>query len=348
VTISVRGMILDPESAAVSSVLAYGFTDYGGPDTQQLLHVPVPQPQHGEVLVEVHAAGVNPVDWKVRTGLQRGFLPLELPAVLGREIAGIVVRTGPGVADLAVGDRVFGSTVGSCGGYAEQALLPTARAARMPDGLSFTDAAALPIAAATAYDGLAELRLGRGQTLLILGVGGGVGTVASQLAIMGGVSVVGTASQAKRRFVESLGATAIAYDLDDVKRRTELLFPSGVDAVLDLVGGDALDGVAGVLTSRTRILTVADEATAMHFGARALMRVGDTDTLSTLAELVVSRKLDPCVRSVFPFSQAGEAVALMESGHVTGKIVLDGLQNHRQLTSPSTAVLQLGRTSRNR
>jgi NADPH:quinone reductase-like Zn-dependent oxidoreductase len=334
-------MSLDPETAGASCVLAYGFTDYGGPDTQQLLHVPVLQPKHGEVLVEVHAAGINPVDWKVREGRQRGFLPLELPSVLGREVAGIVVRTGPGVAadigDIAVGDRVFGSTIGSCGGYAELALIPSAQAARMPDGLSFTAAAALPIAAATAYEGLAELCLDRGQTLLILGIGGGVGSVATQLAIMDGVTVVGTASQAKRAHVESFGAAAIPYDDDDddMKRRLELVLPSGADAVLDLVGGDALYGVAGAITSRTRILTVADQETAAHFGGRPLMRLGHTATLSSLAELVVGGKLDPCVRRVFPFSQAADALALVESGHVTGNVVLDGVQSGRRGLGPS-------------
>ncbi len=306
--------------------VAYGFIDYGDPYVQRFLDVPVPEPKQGEVLVEVEAAGVNPVDWKVRAGMQRGFLPLRLPAILGREVAGTVVRTGPGVAGLAVGDRVFGSTVGGSGGYAEQALLPAAQAARIPDAVSFADAAALPIAAGTAHEGLADLDPAPGRTLLILGAGGGVGTAAIQLAAMGGVTVVGIASEVKRAFVESLGATAVAYDRDDFARRLEDLFPTGADAVLDLVGGDALRDVAGVLTARTQVVTVADEETRGHFAARPLRRVGDTATLSALAEMVARGTLNPCVHRVFPFAEAGDALALVESGHALGKVVIDVAQ----------------------
>ncbi|MER6000294.1 NADP-dependent oxidoreductase [Nonomuraea angiospora] len=303
--------------------LAYGFIDYGGPDVQRYLDVPAPEPQPGEVLVEVRAAGVNPVDWKVRAGMHRAFLPLSLPAVLGREVAGTVVRTGPGVTRLAVGDAVFGSTAGGSGGYAELAVLSEDRAARMPDGLSFTDAAALPIAAGTAYEGLAALAPAPGRTLLILGAGGGVGTVAAQLAVMVGVRVVGTASGAKSAFVESLGATAVAYDREDAAGRLRELLPEGAGTVLDLVGGEALHGVAEVLTAGTRVLTVAGEETAARFGARPLSRVGGPETLSALAGLVVAGKLDPRVGRVFPFAAAADALALVEDGHATGKVVLD-------------------------
>ena len=303
--------------------LAYGFTDYGGPDVQTFFDAPVLEPGPGELLVEVHAAGVNPVDWKVRAGMQRGFLPLRLPAVLGREVAGVVVGTGPDVDGFSAGDRVFGSTVGGSGGYAELALLPADRAARMPDGLAYTDAAALPIAAGAAHDGLAHLGLTPGQTLLILGIGGGVGAVAAQLAVLRGITVVGTASASKRAFVESLGAMAVAYDQDAVERRLRELLPAGADGVLDLVGGEALHSVAAAVAERTRVLTVADERVASRFSARPLMRVGDTATLTTLAELVVRGRIDPYVQGVFPFAEAGEALALVESGHVSGKVVLD-------------------------
>lgn len=303
--------------------LAYGFDDYGGPDVQRFLEVPVPEPGAGEVLVEVYAAGVNPVDWKVRAGLQRGFLPLRLPAVLGREVAGIVARTGPGVTDLVVGDRVFGSTPAGSGGYAELALLASARAARMPEGLAFTDAAALPIAGGAALDGLQALCLQPGETLLVLGIGGGVGVVAAQLAALDGVAVVGTASARKRGFVESLGATAVAYDQDDVERWLEELLPAGADAVLDLVGDGAVRDVAGVLAPRPRIVTVADDPTAVHPAARSLTRTGDTAALSALARLTSTGKLTPCVQQVFPLAEARAALALVESGHVTGKVVLD-------------------------
>ncbi|TDC79825.1 NADP-dependent oxidoreductase [Streptomyces hainanensis] len=303
--------------------LAYCFTAYGGPDVQRFLDVTVPAPGRGEVLVRVHAAGVNPVDWKVRAGMHRSFLPLVLPAVLGREVAGVVVRTGPEVVDLAVGDRVFGATVGGSGGYAELALLPAGRSAPMPAGATFPDAAALPVAAATAHGSLARLDVAPGGTLLILGAGGGVGTMATQLAVLAGVTVVGTASAAKRAAVASLGATVVAYDEDDVEPRLGELLPAGADAVLDLVGGDALLGAAGVVTDRTRVLGVTGEPLATRFGADRLVNVGDSATLSALAELLGDGRLDPRVHRVFPFAAAGEALALVESGHAAGKVVID-------------------------
>jgi NADPH:quinone reductase-like Zn-dependent oxidoreductase len=293
--------------------LAYAFTEYGGPSRQRFLDVPMPEPGPGDVLVQVHAAGVNPVDWKVREGMHRDFLPLTLPAVLGREVAGTVVRGGAGLQE---GDRVFGSTVGGCGGYAEFAVVSAERSARMPDGLSFTDAAALPIAAGTAYEALGTLKPAPGESLLILGVGGGVGTVAAQLAVMRGVEVVGTASTAKRSYVESLGVTAVPYD------RGEIELPARADVVLDLVGGNALPTVADALTDRTRILTVADDDVAWRFNARPLRRTGDPNTLCELAKLVTGGKLDPCVRQVFPFAEAGAALAAVETGHASGKVVI--------------------------
>ncbi|TCC28967.1 NADP-dependent oxidoreductase [Kribbella speibonae] len=282
--------------------LGYGFTSYGGPEFQRFLDLPMPEPGPGELLVEVHSAGVNPVDWKVREGKHRAFLPLTLPAVLGREVSGTVIRAGAG---FAAGDRVCGPTVGGCGGYAEFALLPAERVARMPTGLSFTDASVLPIAAGTAYDALETLHLEPGESLLILGAGGGVGTVAAQLAVMRGIEVAGTASATKHHYLQALGV--VAYDHDQE--------PPRADAVLDLVG--ALDNVDG-----GRILSVADPEVLAHHGARPLKRNGDPGVLAVLTELVANGKLDPGVRHVYPFAEAGDALALVEAGHVAGKVVV--------------------------
>src|SRR5438105_2959546 len=188
---------------------AYGFSAYGGPEVQGFVELAKPVPGPGQLLVAVRAAGVNPVDWKFRAGFLRDFAPLELPAVFGQEVAGVVEAVGPDVEGFAVGDEVFGSVTG--GGYAEYALVPAASAARKPEKVSFTDAAALPVAAATAFDGLAQLDLAEGQTLLITGVGGGVGVAAAQIACSRGIRVIGTASPAKHEFVVALGATPVAY-----------------------------------------------------------------------------------------------------------------------------------------
>ena len=175
---------------------AYGFTRYGGPDTEAFLDLPVPEPGPGELLVRVAAAGVNPADWKVRSGLRRAELPLEPPVALGREVAGVVERLGSGVAGFAAGDEVFGGTAGSAGGWAELARVPAIFAAHRPAEVAATDAAVLPVAAATAYDALAQLALPPGATLLVIGAGGGVGLAAVQLACARGVEVVGIAARA--------------------------------------------------------------------------------------------------------------------------------------------------------
>ncbi|MBW0116103.1 alcohol dehydrogenase catalytic domain-containing protein, partial [Pseudonocardia abyssalis] len=136
---------------------AYVFTQYGGPENQEIQELPTPEPGPSEVRIAVRAAGVNPIDWKIRQGFLREFLPRDLPAVLGGEAAGVVEAVGQDVDGFAVGDEVFGNTSSTSGAYAEQALLSAAATAKKPGGLPFTAAAVLPIAAATAYDGLAQL-----------------------------------------------------------------------------------------------------------------------------------------------------------------------------------------------
>ncbi|GAB3000267.1 NADP-dependent oxidoreductase [Streptomyces pseudoechinosporeus] len=302
---------------------AYGFTRYGGPEVQRFLGLPKPVPGPGELLVEVYAAGVNPVDWKVREGMHRTFLPLEMPAVLGREVAGVVEQLGQGVDEFALGDPVFGTSARGCGGYARFALLTAAQTAPKPAALSFTDAAALPVAAGTAYDAVGQLGLVAGESLLILGVGGGVGVAAAQFAREAGLSVVGSARAAKREFVESLGATAIPYDSDDFAGQRAAVLPDGADAVLDLVGGDALYDVADVLSPGCRVLTVADPGTAARFGARPLSRKSSAKTLTELASRATESRLDPHVRRAFPFEEAEAALREVESGHAWGKVVLE-------------------------
>ncbi|MEU8874284.1 NADP-dependent oxidoreductase [Streptomyces javensis] len=302
---------------------AYGFTAYGGPEGERFLDLPLPSPEPGELLIEVHAAGVNPVDWKVREGMHRSFLPLELPAVFGREAAGVVVGLGSGVEGFAVGDAVFGSSARGCGGYAHHAVLTADFTIPKPEGLSYTDASALPVAAGTAYDSVRGLQVTAGETLLILGAGGGVGAAAAQLAVSDGVSVVGTASRAKREFVSSLGATAVPYDGDDAADRLAAALPNGADAVLDLVGGDALDTVSGLISPGCRVLTVAGPDTAARFGALPLSRGNRAETLGELARRVQDGRLNPHVREIFPFAEAPTALRAVESGHPWGKVVLE-------------------------
>jgi NADPH:quinone reductase-like Zn-dependent oxidoreductase len=232
---------------------AYVFTRYGGPETEALVELARPVPGPGEILVAVRAAGVNPVDWKLRTGYRRPGDTAEqvFPAVLGNEVAGVVEATGPGVTGFTAGDEVFGSTV--AGGYAEFALLPVAVAAHKPAGLSFVRAAALPVAAATAYDGVHQLALPAGSTLLVTGAGGGVGSAAVQIARALGLSVVGVASGAKKDFVEALGAVHVPSG-PGWAERVRAAAPDGIAGVYDLIGGAVLAEAAELLADRTRLI----------------------------------------------------------------------------------------------
>ncbi len=300
---------------------AYVFTAHGGPEVERFEEVPSRAPADGELLVEVRAAGVNPVDWKIRSGfVPGGGTPAPLPTVFGNEVAGVVTAVGPGVREFAVGDAVFGNPL--TGGYTSSTLLPVALAARKPAELSFTDAAALPVAAATAYDAVRELDLPQGATVLINGVGGGVGVAAAQLATHFGVRVVGTASAAKQGFVTSLGVLHVASG-PDIAERVAAAAPGRIDAILDMVGGESLEAVAGLLADRSKLITVSDPVTAGRLGGSMVLRVRTGERLEEVAALVVKGALRPMVTEVFPFERAGEALRAVEGGHTRGKIVIE-------------------------
>ena len=292
----------------------YGFTRYGGPENEAFLDLPVPEPGPGELLVRVAASGVNPADWKVRAGLRRAELPLEPPVALGREVAGTVERVGAGVSGFSPGDEVFGGTVGSAGGWAEFARVPASFAALRPSDVAATDAAVLPVAAATAYDAVVQLAPPPGARVLVIGAGGGVGLAAVQLAVARGVDVVGVASAGKHELLTELGATPLTPGAE---------VPGPVDAVLDLVGGDALRSAVAALGGRpSAIVSAADRAGVATLGGQAVARVRSGERLAAVARLVAEGGLDPHVTQVRPFDEAGSALAVVEGGHALGKVVL--------------------------
>ncbi|MFC7258432.1 NADP-dependent oxidoreductase [Streptomyces lutosisoli] len=300
---------------------AYVFTRYGGPETEALAELDRPGPGPGQLLVAVRAAGVNPVDWKQRTGYRRpGGDERELPAVFGNEVAGVVEEVGADVTGFTAGDEVFGSPV--AGGYAEYALLPVAVSAHKPAELSFTDAAALPVAGATAYDGIRQLGLPSGATVLITGAGGGVGVAATQIARAFGLRVVGVASDGKKDFVESLGAVHVPSG-PGLEERVRGAAPDGVDGVFDLVGGEVLEAAATLLTDRTKLITGADRETVARLGGVPVARARTAAVLDEVAKLVVDGELRPFVTRTFPLDRAGEALRTVEDGHTRGKIVIE-------------------------
>ncbi|MFH8475530.1 NADP-dependent oxidoreductase [Streptomyces sp. NPDC018000] len=302
---------------------AYVFTRNGGPEVEALIEQDMPVPGPGQLLVAVRAAGVNPVDWKLRTGYTRpGSEPQPFPTVFGSEAAGVVEGVGPDVKGFAVGDEVFGNP--ATGGYAEYTLLSVAVTAHKPAELSFTDAAVLPVAAATAYDGVRQLGLAPGSTLLITGAGGGVGTFAVQLARHAGVHVIGAASAAKKDFIESLGAVHVESGAG-VADRVRAAAPDGIDAVFDLVGGDTLRAVAPLLTDPATLISAGGKPLAVELGGAAVARTRTAAVLDEVANLVVTGVLRTHLTRTFPLTEAGEALRAVESGHAHGKIVIEAI-----------------------
>ena len=294
----------------------YGFLRAGGPEQEAFVDVPEPEPGPGELLVRVRAAGVNPGDWRVRNG----SYGVDGPAVLGREVAGTVLAVGDGVTGFAPGDEVFGGCPGMLGGWAPRALITASFAAHRPDGVGPEQAAVLPVAAGTAYDTLENLQLERGSTLLVNGAGGGVGLPLVQLARLRGLHVVGTASPAKHELLSRLGATPVTYG-DGVLDRIRAAAPGGVDGALDLVGGEALRAIAALVPAGA-LYSVADKVLVKELGGDEVTRDRSTAVLSALARSIADGGLDPMVGDVRPLEQAGAALALVEGGHATGKIVL--------------------------
>jgi NADPH:quinone reductase-like Zn-dependent oxidoreductase len=300
---------------------AYVYTQHGGPEHEMFVEVEKPLPGPGEICVAVHAAGVNPADWKRRAGMTRGGA-LDHPVGLGREVSGTVEALGDGVTGFAPGDEVLAQVAdGPRGGFATYALVAASWTAPKPAGVSFTDAAALPIAAATAYDGINQLDLHSGATLLVIGAGGGVGIAACQFAHNRGARVIGVASAAKRELVEAVGAVHVPSG-DNAMTDARSLAPNGVDGLFDLVGGTALLGLGTLVDDGSRIVTAADEATAVALGGARVRRERTRSVLEAIVDMVDAGTFSPYVTEVFPLARARHALGLVEAGHAKGKLVL--------------------------
>lgn len=287
---------------------AVRFSRFGDPSVLELVELPDPVPGPGEVLVAVRAAGVNASDWKKRQGL----MDPELPQTLGYEAAGVVSALGAGVADVAVGDRVFGF---SLSGAAQATMAVLAAYAPVPSALSFAEAAALPAAAETAARGLDQLGVSGGTTVLVNGASGSVGSAAVQLAVMRGARVIGTASPSNFDYLRSLGAEPVAYGagLGDGVRA---LVPNGVDAALDVAGGGALPDLIALAGDPSRVVTLADFAGAAEYGVR-FSRGEDGRALYALRSGISVR-----VARTFPLAEVAAAHRFGEAGGVRGKLVL--------------------------
>ena len=297
---------------------AVRFSEYGGPDVLRVDEVDEPHAGAGQVRVAVRAAGVNPIDCKIRSGAMAKFIPAKLPRIPGSDAAGVVDEVGDGVTDVSIGDAVFGSAVG--GATAEYAVLD--HFAVKPDAMSFEEAAGLPVAVETAVRALDLLGLESGQTILINGAAGGVGVAAVQLAGARGARVLGTASETNHDFLRELGAEPTTYG-DGLAARVAELAPDGVDLAFDVAGHGALPALIEATGSPDRVVTIADFTAAEH-GVRVTSGSDGRSwqALGQAADLCAQGAFRLPVAETFTFAQAADAHRRSEGGHVRGKLVL--------------------------
>jgi NADPH:quinone reductase-like Zn-dependent oxidoreductase len=296
---------------------AMQFDRTGTPDVLHLADVPEPHAGRGQVRIAVRAAGVNPVDWKIRGGSTLRAVPVPLPSVPGLEAAGIIDEVGPGVEGVRPGDAVFGATERAA---AEFAVLT--HWAVKPEGMSFAEAAGIPMAAETAQRGLSLLQVGTGDTLLVNGAAGGVGVAAVQLALARGAEVVGTASAANQEFLASLGARATTYGTG-LADRVRALVPRGVNRALDVAGSGVIPELVRLTGSPDRVVSIGD-ATATGHGVRFTTGAEGRffSALGLAASLASGGRFTMPVAQTWPLDQLAEAHRFSEGGHVRGKLVV--------------------------
>lgn len=304
---------------------AVQFAGYGGPDVLRVNRIPSPSARAGEVVIEVHAASVNPIDWKLRSGLLQKVVPVELPMTSGRDGAGVICAVGDGVSTTRIGRRVCFIAARGVGTWAERIVLPDEFAVPIPDSLSMTNAAAIPLCGLSAWAALvSSARVGPGMKVLVHAGAGGVGSMAIQLAHHRGAYVATTCSSANIEFVRSLGADlAIAYDRDDFARAL-----SGFDVVFDTLGGETHRKSYGVLRKGgTMVCLVAapfeNQAEAYGVTVKIAQVLPDSEALARLVELAAANIVKPLVAKVLPFDEFAEAHRLSERGHGRGKVVLN-------------------------
>lgn len=294
--------------------------EYGDNHVVQLVDAVRPEPKAGQLLVRVHAAGVNPLDWKIRDGAGQR-MGMTLPIGLGSEIAGTVEQLGEGVGDLKVGDAVFG--IIRSGGFAEYAIAKAGEMALKPANLGFIEAAAVPLGALTAWQALFALAgLKPGQRLFITNASGGVGSLAVQIAKSIGAHVTAMASSANEAYVRGLGADAfVGHDrqlFEDVVHE--------MDVVFDTVGGDIFQRAFASLKKGGFMVTAVafpqDEARQHGVGVARVLCKADAAQLAAIRMLVDAGQLRATVATVLPLAAVREALALVQAGHTRGKVVL--------------------------
>lgn len=300
---------------------------YGGPEVLVLFSdAPKPQPGDGQVLVEVHAAGVNPFDWKLREGYMKDAIPLKFPATLGGDVAGIVAELGNGVSGFEIGQPVYGqaNAAGSQGSYAEFTTVKASSLTEKPGSIDYETAAAAPLTGVSTIQALIDhAKLKSGQKILIHGAAGGIGSFAIQLAKHIGAHVAATAASEDMEYVKSLGADEVI----DYKTQDFTTMLKDFDVVFDTVGGETFTKSHQVLVKGGIIVTMAaqpDEALAKQYGVTAIHQNSQVtpERLAKLTELLKQKVLTVHIDKVFSLEQAGAAQAYIQQGKHHGKVVL--------------------------
>jgi NADPH:quinone reductase-like Zn-dependent oxidoreductase len=282
----------------------------------------------GQALVEVHAASINPVDWKIRAGYLQKMAPLTMPATLGGDVSGIVAAVGASVSNLKVGDRVYGYASrlsGGSGSFAEFVAAKPTTLALAPRNAGFVEAAALPLVGASALQAIEQhIKLQRGQKILIHGGAGGIGSVAIRLAKSIGAYVATTAKADDRAYVQELGADEVI----DYKKEAFEAKLKNFDAVFDTIGGDTMEKSFKVLRKGGTLVSMLGQASSELAQKTGVTAIGQlthitTEALKRLAQLVDGGTIKVRVGKVFPLDKAKEAFELIEEGHARGKVVLE-------------------------
>ncbi|MGW4133042.1 NADP-dependent oxidoreductase [Amycolatopsis japonica] len=290
------------------------FTEFGGPEVLQLVDAEETHAGPGQVRIAVRAAGVNPVDWRIREGQVLGAHPTVLPSGVGLDAAGVVDEVGEGVDGVAIGDSVFGEGAST---YAEFAVLSAW--AVMPDGLTFEEAAGYPSVVETALRLIREADVRPGETLLVSGASGGVGSAVLQIARERGITVIGTASAANQDYLRDLGALATTYGEGWVDRVRQL---GRVDAALDLAGSGVIAELVELTGDPGKVLSIADLG-APEFGVRFSGVAGSVpDALTEAVDLISQGKLHIPVEKSYSLADAAAAHADSHAGHTRGRRVI--------------------------
>ncbi|MGL4091209.1 NADP-dependent oxidoreductase [Agrobacterium cavarae] len=294
--------------------------EYGSNDVVEVTDVLRPEPAAGEVLVKVHAAGVNPIDWKIRGGAGER-MGMTLPIRLGSEVVGTIETCGAGVSQFQKGDAVFGMV--PSGAFSQYAVINADHLVLKPKNLSVVEAAAIPLAGTTAWQALFdEAKLSAGQRLLITNSSGGVGSLAIQFAKARGAHVTAVASGRNEKFVRDLGAD---HFIDYTRQAFEEI-ATDMDVVLDTMGGEVYHRALRTLKKGGKMITVVafpqDEAERYGVSAKRSFTVPNALSLREIARLVEAGKVTPYVDAVLPFADVRDALAISEAGRTRGKIVL--------------------------